>query len=89
MSLAIVRGKLEPDFEDFKTIERIADDCLPPNRYRVIKLLRERRKMRQVEIERAIGLPFSTCKRVLDDLEVLGITRSDGHDQNARYWELA
>ena len=91
VSLAIVRGKLEPDEEDFKTIQRIADDCLPPNRLLILNQLRAQGKMRQSEIEKAVGLPDRTCRRVLDDLKVLGITDCEipMYEENSKRWFLA
>ncbi len=72
IALAAVRGKTCPDDEDFATVKRVADDCLPPDRLLVINALRER-PMRQADVERAADLPHKTTIRVLGDLRELGV----------------
>jgi hypothetical protein len=88
MSLASVRGKREPDAEDFDTVIRVAEDCLPPNRLSVIAALRER-PMRPVEIQEATGLPPKTATRILDDLRVIGLVeKTPTSDEKVYLWSL-
>jgi len=74
IALAMVRGKSEPDESDLTTVQRVADDCLPPNRLLVIDHLR-REPLCHADLEKATGLPHKTADRVLDDLKVLGIAK--------------
>jgi len=72
LALAAFRGKVAPDESDFATVQRVAEDCLPPNRLLVINALRGK-ALRMADVERATGLPHKTTDRVLDDLRVLGV----------------
>jgi hypothetical protein len=67
LALAYVGGKTEPDSEDFATVCRVAEDCLPPNRLDVL-------------FAAATGsnsqLPDKTARDTVDDLTVLGILKS-------------
>jgi hypothetical protein len=77
LTLAAVRGKPEPDEEDFATVRRVAEDCLPPNRLSVIETLRASREpISKAEVEKATSLPQKTADRVLHDLQVLGIVEN-------------
>lgn len=87
VSLAAVRGKPEADQADFATVQRVADDSLPPNRLAVIQALR-REPMQLSELEKATKLPRTTIQRVLDDLRVLEIVTCDGDPQKL-VWSLA
>jgi hypothetical protein len=89
LTLAAVRGKPEPDEEDFATVQRVAEDCLPPNRLRVIGALRySREPIIQAEVERATKLPHKTTDRVLDDLQVLGIAEKSGSSWTlVKHWK--
>ncbi|MGH9575158.1 MAG: hypothetical protein ACRD40_16715, partial [Candidatus Acidiferrales bacterium] len=72
IALAAVRGKSEADEQDLATVQRVAEDCLPPNRLLVINHLRGE-PLSQADVERATGLPHKTADRILDDLRVLGV----------------
>ncbi len=87
IALAAVRGKSKPDEADFATVQRVAEDCLPPNRLLVIKVLRKE-PMQLCEIEQVTKLPRTTIQRVLDDLKVLGIVTGTGDPKNL-VWDLA
>jgi len=79
LTLAAVRGKAEPDEEDFATVQRVAEDCLPPNRLSVINALRTSTELiPQADVGEATSLPRRTTDRVLDDLQVLGIAEKSG-----------
>lgn len=73
-SLSIVRGKQEPEVEDLRTVARVAEDCLPPNRLAVLRCLRTSQEPSKTsKIARLISLPWSTAKQTLKDLEALGM----------------
>lgn len=87
IALSVVRGKPEPDQEDFDTVVRVAEDCLPPNRIAVLNLLRLRKdSVRPSEIEEITMLPRTTISRTLEDLAVLGVVTSTG--EPAKSWKL-
>jgi hypothetical protein len=69
LALAYIRGKCEPDMEDFATICRVAEDCLPPNRREVLAAICADRKS---------SLPDSTTRDTIADLKELGICGADG-----------
>jgi hypothetical protein len=73
--LAAVRGKTQPDNEDFATVQRVADDCLPPNRLLAIDAFRSAvgRPLYATEIAEVTRLPKSTAARVVDDLVILEV----------------
>jgi hypothetical protein len=77
LSLADIRGNQEPDEADFQTVLRVAEDCLPPNRYAVLNHLRlchfEGKFALTADIVKATKLPESTAKQTLEDLHVLGL----------------
>jgi len=77
IALAAVRGKLEPDDEDFATVQRVAEDCLPPNRLAVIEALRGAAR-RAAGIVRRTRLPRTTVGRALEDLALVGVAVWDG-----------
>jgi hypothetical protein len=90
VSLAAVHGKTEPTEEEFATIERVADDCLPPFRFQVIKAIRDANKngdqkgRTQVAIQARTKIAEVTVRRTLEDLEQLGAAfRNDKNE-----WEL-
>jgi hypothetical protein len=85
LALAAVRGRTEPNKEDFATVARVAEDCLPPNRSAVLKALRIKGVMTLNGVEEATGLPHKTADRVLDDLRVLGVVELP----NPYQWSLA
>jgi DNA-binding transcriptional ArsR family regulator len=74
LSLAVIRGKESPDEKELRTVGRVAEDCLPPNRLSVLRSLRlASGPLRTAQVASATGLPWSTVKQTLEDLEVLGI----------------
>lgn len=78
LALAAVRGKPAPDERDLATVQRVAWDCLPPNRYAILRVLWESKKQLPFsDVEKATRLPGATVWRTLDDLAVLGIAGRD------------
>jgi hypothetical protein len=91
LALAIIRGKEQPDWTDFGTVVRVAEDCIPPNRMAVLRALRfSDQTISACDVERETGLPHSTAFRTLEDLEVLGLVESSaiGQYDQGRKWKL-
>ena len=91
LALAIIRGKERPDWTDFGTVVRVAEDCIPPNRMAVLRALRFSDQTTSAsDVERETGLPHSTAFRTLEDLEVLGLVGSSaiGQYDLGRKWKL-
>jgi hypothetical protein len=97
LSLADVRGKTEPDDADLRTVIRVAEDCLPPNRLAILGYLRERfffvcEPAGTLEIAAASGLPESTARQVLEDLCILGLVSKETQplagNVSTALWEL-
>jgi len=89
LALAAVRGKREPDEEDFTTVRRVAEDCLSPNRLSVLNVIRSSAQpMAPGQVATATRLALSTTHRVLDDLYVLGVlVKMDGKWVIANDWK--
>jgi hypothetical protein len=87
LALTAVRGKIEPDGEDLRTVNRVAEDCLPPNRLAMIKALRNGER-RMVEIEKITGLAHATTSRTPEDLRVLGIVMKIENGSPSTTWRL-
>lgn len=76
---------------------RVAEDCLPPNRYAVLAHLRmcylSNTSAQTGDIAKSAGLPESTTKQVLKDLHVLGLVDEDTRKLRgyveATNWRLA
>lgn len=64
LGLAYVRSKNVPDQQDLKTVCRVAEDCLPPNRFLVL---------RSIIAGQPCGLPESTAQHAREELQILGI----------------
>jgi hypothetical protein len=97
LSLADVRGKSEPDDADLRTVIRVAEDCLPPNRLAILGYLRDRyflvgEPAQTSEIAAGAGLPESTIKQALEDLHILGLVRKEiqplAGNVSTALWEL-
>jgi hypothetical protein len=89
LALAAVRGKASPDEEDFATVQRVANDCLPPGRSLVIWGLRNG-KEKPADIEKATKMPHASIARILDDLRALGLVdKVDQDSQNLVESEIA
>lgn len=69
LSLAYIRGKQQPDELDLLTVQRVAEDCMPPNRQAVLSAILDGRKPE---------LPDSTTRQTIEDLKVLGILDANG-----------
>jgi hypothetical protein len=88
--LAAVRGKVVPDEQDFATVQRVAEDCLPPNRLAVINALRgSTQPLGAADVEKTTALPRTTAARTLEDLKALGVADKveTEHEQTA-LWGL-
>lgn len=92
VALAHVRGKAQPDGEDLRTVCRVAEDCLPPNRLTALRVL----YASQVPLETAkvaglVKLPRNTARNALEDLAVLGIVeKSVSESLDATdFWQLS
>lgn len=69
IALAAVHKKDQPEEAEMKIVRRVAEDCLPPNRLRVVLAVKKRGKpCLLAEIEADTGLPGSTARRTVDDL---------------------
>jgi len=90
LALGVVHGKSEPDDAEFAIVQRVAEDCLPPNRLRVIDVLRSSEEAPTIsDIEDSSGLPRSTISKALDDLEVLGaIERLYWEEHECSVWQI-
>ena len=95
LALALVRGKTHPDAEDLRTVARVAEDCLPPNRLAVLRALATAEgPVKVAQIVRAARLPWTTTKQTLEDLEVLEIVSGIGPDnsldaEDDRGWSIS
>lgn len=70
MALALVRGRTIVEDEDINTIQRVADDCLPPMRLKVIRELRSG-PLSQAELGQKTAIPETSVRRLLEDLALL------------------
>lgn len=82
LCLADVRGKREPGEAELRTVVRVAEDCIPPNRAAVLSYLRDRYLEYESatptsDVQVATGLPESTTKQTLEDLFVLGLVHKE------------
>ena len=68
LALAHIRGKSGPDEADFRTVCRVAEDCLPPNRLLIL---------RSIVSGGPCELPVTTAKHTREDLKTLGILDGD------------
>jgi hypothetical protein len=74
VALAHIRGAKRPGKAELRTVARVAEDCLPPNRLAVLRALRATAQPGGVHgLAQAAGLPESTARQTLEDLEVLGL----------------
>lgn len=81
LALAAIRGHSEPDNEDFATVQRVAEDSLPPNRLLVLNYLRSKESAgcgNVAEIAEAVDLSENTTRLLLEDLRLLKIVNRDG-----------
>ncbi|HVB56994.1 MAG TPA: hypothetical protein VNE63_11255 [Candidatus Acidoferrales bacterium] len=82
MALAIVRGRTVVEDEDIETIQRVADDCLPPIRMKVIQELRAE-SLSAADVGKRTLIPETSVRRVLEDLTLLHAVKED--DKNNKY----
>jgi hypothetical protein len=73
VSLAAVRMKPAPSLQELRTVARVAEDCMPPNRLLVLRAIRQYGTLRLADIVRETGLPRTTAAQVLDDLRVVKV----------------
>jgi hypothetical protein len=72
VTLALIRGKPAAGMEELRTLVRVAEDCMPPNRLLVLRELRCA-GLKTFEVAERTMLPRSTANQVLEDLHVLQI----------------
>jgi hypothetical protein len=75
-ALGLVRGKVRPESSELLTVGRVAEDCLPPNRLAVLRTMRFA-AAGVSDIAARTGLPRSTVKQTLEDLQVLRLITSN------------
>jgi DNA-binding MarR family transcriptional regulator len=88
-SALVVMGLTEP--EALERVVRLGYDCVPPRRLAVLRLLDGAAAMQTPELSERVGLPTSTCRRVLEDLAVLGLVEREagpGGRGGADRWAL-
>ncbi len=90
MALVILRGKPQVEEEELRTVVRVGEDCLPPNRYAVLRCVWKAPSLIETaEIALASGLPHSTARRALEDLEALKVVHNTSSPQDRfQLWEL-
>ena len=92
LALVVVREKPSPTEEELRTVVRVAEDCLPPNRLAVLRVLRRANApVETPQIEDETGLPHSIVWLALDDLSILKLVRREPTPpgSGAVQWELA
>jgi len=72
-ALTTVRKELELGQEEYQVIRKVAIDCLPRQRWLVIKKLRSIGGGSVKDISLATKCPYTTTKLVLEDLNALGL----------------
>ncbi|MGA9732115.1 MAG: hypothetical protein WBQ83_15635 [Candidatus Acidiferrales bacterium] len=78
MALALIRGRTVVEKEDIETIQRVADDSLPPMRFKAIQeLLLGPRS--QAELGKKTAIPETSAKRLLEDLVLLNAVNPGQH----------
>ena len=77
MALALVRGRTTVEAADVETIQRVADDSIPPMRSKVIRALRTQ-PVTEAVLERDTRIPNTSVRRILEDLELLGTLNRGG-----------
>ena len=89
-ALALVRGKSKPGQRELKTVIRVAEDCLPPNRFAVLRCIRKAESpISSTDIAEVVGLPYSTARLVIEDLEVLRvIQKTSCRGNQGALWKL-
>jgi len=80
MALALVRGRTIVEEEDINTIQRVADDCLPPMRLKVIRELRSG-PLSQAELGKKTAIPETSVRRQLEDLEMLNVVKRSAENE--------
>ena len=73
VTLALIRGKPAAGMEELRTVVRVAEDCMPPNRLLVLRYSRCCGGLKTSEVAEYTKLPRSTADQVLEDLHVLQI----------------
>jgi hypothetical protein len=73
---AAIRGKRCGEEEELRLVARVAEDCLPPNRLAVLRVLSVAVGPVSVShVATETRLSWSTANQTLDDLSVLGIVK--------------
>jgi hypothetical protein len=88
-AVALVRGRKEVTRADVTFIERVAEDCLPPNRLTIIQQLRKdpTRKWTGHELAKKLKASTTGVRRDLEDLQLLGTLDVEyGENDSKRYF---
>jgi hypothetical protein len=86
-ALATVRKKLEVEPEEYQVIKKVAMDCLPRQRWLLMKKLKEIEAGSVNDISLATKCPYSTTKLLLEDLNALELV--DVTPGNRDLWGLS
>jgi len=78
LGLCAVRGKTSPTGKELNICAKVARDTIPKIRLRLIEGL-SRQAGTQTELAGHIGLPSTTVRYLLEDLQVLEIAQPVGH----------
>lgn len=70
----------------FQIADRIAFDSVPPVRLKVWRLLRAGQAMGTSGIGVAAGLPTTTVRRALEELEAHGLVKRDSEGKEHKWW---
>jgi 5S rRNA maturation endonuclease (ribonuclease M5) len=84
----LVRGGMAlglPREEALELAIRVAEDSMPPLRWRVLHHVSTHPGIRASDIRKTLDTPYNTVKRTLDALLVLGVINADGEDQEITY----
>ena len=69
--LALLRGKTSVEDEDLRIVRRVAFDCIPPTRRKIIEALDAGAKLA------GLGIPLSTLRYAKEDLTSQGLLEED------------
>lgn len=75
--LAVIRSANEVNLSDFKIVTRVAFDCLPVVRYRMLKHYFDRRYATVDDIANDLRISKTSIKRILEDLIALDLMNSE------------
>lgn len=88
--LTVLRGRQAVNGDDFKTVCRVAFDCLPRTRARLLKLLIDdkQKKLTAAKAIEITKLSKSSVYRLLEELVALDLLKKEGRE-SAEEWSLS